>query len=232
MENKKHSIYHLLLILCNVLLVSFTLYLTRTSISDFENIIYSERNHSKTFGITQMAQDYYNSIDYQKNTCDQKLAIFLNKTLGPDEAGIFCIWDPKDGFPLLTIAGNPSFHKYAGCESFLDGIKLSDSLKITPIIENLKVYESLLNYQTTNDKKPIIVIRGDGTKFLVTWVVIPSPNPKTAKYVFIVYTPTDSMDMLIDNTRIKYVWLFSGATLLAGMILVLIPIALTSKKKE
>jgi len=230
-KNKKNGLYHLIFITCNILLVIFTLYITRTAIDDFENVMYSQRNHYKTFAITQMSQYYYNSERYKIDN-GLGLAKFLNSTLQDNEAGILCTWEPEKGFPVLAIEGNPSFHKYAACKSFRDGIRLSDSLGITDKKENLKIYNSLINYQVTNDKKPIIAVRRDGTKFLVTWVIIPSPNPKIAKYVFIVYTPTVNLDILIENTRIKYVWLFSGATLLAGMILVLIPIALTYNKKE
>jgi hypothetical protein len=230
-KNKKNRLYHLIFITCNILLVIFTLYITRTAIDDFENVMYFQRNHYKTFAITQMSQYYY-SEKYTTDSSDLGLAKFLNGTLQDNEAGILCSWEPEKGFPVLWIEGNPDFHKYAACNSFRDGIKLSDSLGITPEKENLKIYNAIINYQVTNDKKPLIVTRGDGTKFLVTWVIIPSPNPKIAKYVFIVYTPTINLDILIEGTRVKYVWLFSGATLLAGMILVLIPIALTYNKKE
>ena len=229
---KKAGFYHLILIICNISLICFTLYVTRNAIDDFENVIYSQRNHYKTYAITQMSQYYFNSEDYKKND-GLGLAKFLGKTLnGTDEAGLLCNWEPEKGFPIVWIGGNSSFHKYVVCKSFKEAIELSDSLKITHLSDNLKIYESLLAYQTTNDRKPVIVTTIDGAKYLVTWVIIPSPNPKSAKHVFIVYTPTANMDVLVENTRIKYVWLFSGATLLAGMILMWLPIAITLKKKE
>jgi hypothetical protein len=231
MKNKKQGLLILTLIICNILLVCFTLFVTRTAIDDFENTIYSQRNHYKTYAITEMSKFYFRSI--QENDSDG-LSKFLKTTIHREnnEAGILCAWKPDEGFPVIWIGGNPDFRKYSICKSFKEGIKMSDSLGITPLKENLKVYQAISNYQTTNDRKPIIVNRGDGTKFLVTWVIIPSPDPKIAQYVFIVYTPTANLDVSIKDTREKYVWLFSGATLLAGMVLILIPIALTNKKKE
>jgi hypothetical protein len=219
------------LIICNILLVIGTLYITRHAIDDFEYTVFSQRNHYKTNAITKMANFYYHSPEFKKEN-GIGLGKFLTRTATDEDEGYFLFkWEPKKGFPILYIGGNKTFQKYYNADNFIKAIDLSDSLKIINKSQFNELLFKLYSYQTTNDLSPTIITQRNGLRYLLTWVIIPAPNSKDAEFLCLVFTPTTTIDDLVASTKLRYIWLFSGATALSGIMLVLIPLVLRKFSK-
>jgi hypothetical protein len=221
---RRNIVALLALIVCNILLVLGTLYVTRNAFYDFENVSYSQRSHYKTYTITQMAAHYYGSKEFQSQS-DASLGEFLSRTITDPNEGCFLFkWEPENGFPIICIEGNKIFQKYYAAGTFKAGIILAETSGIIARSELLPIYNKISTYQLTVDNEPSIITQFNGYKYLVTWTIIPAPNPFTAKYLYVVFTPTSTITGMLTSLRWKYIWLFSGATMLAGVVLVIIPI--------
>ena len=108
-----------------------------------------------------------------------------------------------------------------------DGFEKADKLDIIPHKQTEPLYNKILNCVPSTDiHNPEVIVETNGTKYLVTWVIVPAPSPKEALYLYITYTPTASIDISILAIRNKYVWLFSLATALTGVMLILIPMVI------
>lgn len=219
---KKKFLPLLLLIVCNIVLVLGTLYVTRHAIYDLEYSIYSQRSHFKSLALTRMSEYYYRTT---KNITEGNLAKFLSGTISdPGEIHILASFDIEKNFPVLWIGGDPSFQKYISNGTLLRTIDAMDSLDVVSKKEFLEFLGHIKSYTLTNDYTPEILLFNNNIKYLVTWVIIPEPTPGGAKYLYVTFTPSTALSFSLEAMRGKYIILFSCAVLVAGMMLILIPL--------
>jgi hypothetical protein len=212
----------LLLIVCNIVLVLGTLYVTRHALYDLEYSIYSQRSHFKSLAMTRMADYYY---EHNNNITGSELAKFLNGTISDQsEVHILATFDTDKNFPLIWIGGDPNFQKYAVNKNLLQAIDAADSLDIVSKKEFNGFIGHIKSYTLPSDYTPEIVIFNNHIKYLITWVIIPEPIPGGAKYLYVAFTPATELAFSLEAARGKYTILFSGSILLAGIMLVLIPL--------
>ena len=219
----------LLLIIANIVMMSFTLYVTRTGIKDFEYVSYSQREKYKSVAMMQMSNAYLRSVDFKKYD-GLGMGRFLESTVH-DQSELFFIfkWDTSNAFPLVYVGGNKALvSRWQTIKNLKDGYERADYFGIIPKDQTEYIYNEILNCRPSADaKNPSIVKEQTGSKYLVTWVIIPTPLPENARYIYMTFTPTSSIDSAVENIQDKYTVLFALATLLAGLMLVLVPIVIS-----
>jgi hypothetical protein len=225
MRKLTHPLWYL--IIFNIVLLLGTLYITRHAVSDYEFISYSQRNHYKSVAMFQMSNAYLHSLAF-KTEDGVGMGKFLEQTMH-DNTEIFMIyrWEPEKGFPIVYIGGNQIAQKYYDAGNLKDGFAMANRLGIAPKEQTAALYDKILTCTPSTDiNSPYILTSANNTKYLATWVIIPTPFPSKAVYLYMTFTPTASIDVSIVEIKNRYVWLFSIATTLAGVMLVLIPMVI------
>jgi len=214
----------ILLIICNIVLVIGTLYVTRTALYDIERSLYSQRVHFKTTVLLRMS-DYYFKHTRAEERNEIELAKFLTTTTKIDntEAQIMARYDPKNGYPFIWIGGNPYYQKYMSVGNVKNSIARAEEIGTVSPGQFTRFYNSLEHFTLPEDLAPVVITRTDGVRYLISWVIIPEPTPNGAKFVYIVFTFTSSFTFSLDAIRDNYTIVFVLAVLLAGMMLILIP---------
>jgi hypothetical protein len=225
MRKLTHPLWYL--IIFNIVLLIGTLYVTRHAISDYEFISYSQRNHFKSVAMLQMANAYLHSPAYKFDD-GVGMGKFLEQTThDKTESFMLFKWEPEKGFPIIYIGGNRTAQKYYDVGNLKASLETSNRLGTTQKAETDALYNKILTCTPSiNLSAPYILTGADGVKYLATWVIIPTPVPSKAIYLYMAFTPTASIDTAILEIKNRYIWLFGFATALAGIMLVLIPMVI------
>jgi hypothetical protein len=177
-----------------------------------------QRTHYKSQAMLKMANAYY--LAHRNNIDTKEFGNYLSSTIGDINEGQFLLkYDHDKKFPYVWIGGNESFQSYWKFLTLQNTIQNDENST-----EFFRFYSNLQAYTINNDFAPYLLTLYKQKEYLLVWTIIPAPTPNEADYVYFTLTPTEDLMGRLASLKNEYTILFAFCTLMAGVLLILIPL--------
>jgi len=209
-----------LLIACLLTLSGLNLFISGSIFEDLQKVVLDKRTNYNSRALKQIGMSY---LQEHPEITGADLGKYLDKIILDEHTSNFLIQhDSTQSYNLVWHRVEREHDIYSTMKTLPEMLAYMDKNYPEDAVDRKYFLHSLQNYRETTTQS-LIVNDHTEKEYLLTWIIIPSPNPKKAEYIFYSMAPTLNILYDISNYEIKYQFLFFSMILCTLAMFVILP---------